>query len=102
MIIRKIGIPNWYHNAQYMNLTRNLFINHFIEKTYQKYKRENEISSVLSKLIVILGRYDFAVPVTSWDGYEIDSAIFEKSSHYPMIEEAEAFTEKLIDRMRAT
>jgi pimeloyl-ACP methyl ester carboxylesterase len=78
------------------------FINHFIEKTYQKYKRENEISSVLSKLIVILGRYDFAVPVTSWDGYEIDSAIFEKSSHYPMIEEAEAFTEKLIDRMRAT
>jgi pimeloyl-ACP methyl ester carboxylesterase len=52
-------------------------------------------------MILILGRYDYAVPYEAWDGLKarlpkLTYHLFERSSHFPMIDEPARFDETLI------
>jgi proline iminopeptidase len=48
-----------------------------------------------------LGRHDYAVPPTSWDGHtsgfrDVTVSVFERSGHTPQVEEAVAFDERVL------
>jgi len=53
-----------------------------------------------------LGRHDYAVPPTSWDGQrdrfrDLTVAVFERSGHTPQVEEAVEFDERVLDWLRS-
>ena len=48
-----------------------------------------------------LGRHDYGVPPTSWDGQrehfrDVTVSVFERSGHTPQVEEAVAFDERVL------
>jgi proline iminopeptidase len=56
---------------------------------------------------VALGRYDYNVPYVTWDSVKktmphLTSHVFEKSGHFPMIEEAALFDDLLIRWLKAS
>jgi pimeloyl-ACP methyl ester carboxylesterase len=79
------------------------FINCFLDRTYNRYKRKSSLHESEQTFIVFVGRYDFATPVTTWDQYEkterIRVHIMENSGHYPMIEERDEFDEILLNEI---
>lgn len=49
----------------------------------------------------MLGRYDYNIPYREWDSArkstaQLTSHIFERSAHFPMIEESDLFAERVI------
>jgi proline iminopeptidase len=74
--------------------------NHFLEVVVEGYSvtEGNEIST---PVFLALGRSDYAVPYTLWNDVQqnipnLDYHLFERSGHYPMLEEQALFDEKLI------
>jgi len=56
-------------------------------------------------MFVALGRYDFNVPYITWDSVkkttpQVTSQLFDKSGHFPMIEERDQFDDALIRWLR--
>jgi proline iminopeptidase len=52
--------------------------------------------------LIVLGRFDFVVPPTLWDGVEtpfdrMTVAVLERSGHTPQLEEPEAFDSRVIE-----
>ncbi len=60
---------------------------------------------VTTPVFLALGRYDYGVPYHVWDGRkdsfpQLSYNLFEKSGHYPMLEEQSLFDRKLTQWMR--
>jgi proline iminopeptidase len=56
-------------------------------------------------LFLALGRYDYAVPHTMWRDIRIPqltNRMFERSGHFPMLEEKAAFDQQLIQWLKTT
>jgi proline iminopeptidase len=80
--------------------------NHFQEAVVEGYSVSdgNEINA---PVFLALGRYDYAVPYTLWDEVRehipnLEYHLFERSGHYPMLEEGTLFDEKLIEWIKRT
>ena len=59
------------------------------------------LSGSRDEAFLALGRHDYAVPPTSWDGLsprfgDLTVAVFERSGHTPQVEEAAAFDERAL------
>ena len=67
-------------------------------KTYNLKQGPGEIKA---PVFLALGRYDYVVPYTSWDGQKeklpnLSYNLFEKSGHTPQLEESALFAQKLL------
>jgi pimeloyl-ACP methyl ester carboxylesterase len=63
---------------------------------------DDHLSEVSCPTFIGLGRYDFIVPPTIWDARRADfpSAtfqVFERSGHFPMLEEQALFDQRLFE-----
>jgi proline iminopeptidase len=65
------------------------------------YDPQARLSTNTVPLFLGLGRYDYAVPFSMWNGVKdriprLTAHLFEQSSHFPMLEEPALFDERLI------
>jgi len=79
--------------------------NHFLNIIMAEYDitRGNQITT---PVFLALGRHDYVVPYVLWDDQteklsNLSYNLFEKSGHYPMLEEQELFDKKLIDWIKS-
>jgi pimeloyl-ACP methyl ester carboxylesterase len=100
--------PMYFYNPSYNSLWLwegiefNLdFVNHLLGKILA----EHDISDIFSKIkipvFLALGRYSYITPYQSWDAAirkapNITLSLFEKSGHYPMLEETNLFDKRII------
>ena len=65
------------------------------------YNPEPKLLNNTVPMFLALGRYDYAVPFSMWDGVKtriprLASHLFDRSGHFPMFEEPMLFDERLI------
>ncbi len=95
--------PNYDCSWLWEGLDGNMdIINHFFAVLLSKYDSSQNLDLLTAPIFLALGRYDYAVPYSSWDDEKekfknLSYNVFEKSGHYPMLEEQELFDKKLID-----
>jgi proline iminopeptidase len=73
---------------------------HFMDVVVEGYS-VTEGHEIGTPVFLAVGRYDYAVPYTLWNDVRenipnLDYHLFERSGHYPMLEEQALFDEKLI------
>jgi proline iminopeptidase len=79
---------------------------HFMDVVVEGYS-VTEGHEIGTPVFLAVGRYDYAVPYTLWNDVRenipnLDYHLFERSGHYPMLEEQALFDEKLIEWIRRT
>ncbi len=75
--------------------------NHFFGGILNNYDIING-DQITTPVFLALGRYDYGVPYHLWDDRKnefpkLSYNLFEKSGHYPMMEEQALFDKKLIE-----
>ena len=81
-------------------------INHFFDILLSQYDASEGLDQLKAPVFLAMGRYDYAVPYHSWADVKeqfmnLSYNVFEKSGHYPMLEEQELFDKKLIDWIKS-
>jgi proline iminopeptidase len=76
-------------------------ITYFINTIVANYDPRPRLTRNTVPAFVALGRYDYNIPYREWDGARkttphLASQIFERSGHFPMLEESERFDESVI------
>jgi proline iminopeptidase len=76
--------------------------NHIANNVLSEYNITESLPRLKAPVFLALGRYDYVVPYTLWDGVKenfpnLSYHLFEKSGHTPQLEEQEQFDQKLID-----
>jgi len=95
--------PNYDCSWLWEGLDGNMdIINHFFGVLLSKYDSSQNLDQLTAPVFLALGRYDYAVPYNSWDDVKekfknLSYNVFEKSGHYPMLEEQELFDKKFLD-----
>jgi proline iminopeptidase len=74
-------------------------IDNFI-KSFYAYDMKNNIEKITMPVLLIVGRYDFNNPYYLWNDfkskfYKLEYHLFEKSGHFPMLEEPKLFNQIL-------
>ncbi len=74
--------------------------NHFLSVILKDYDIGKTLRQVEAPIFLALGRYDYLVPHILWDKprdgvANLASHLFERSGHYPMMEQSELFDSKL-------
>jgi proline iminopeptidase len=99
--------PNYDCSWLWEGLDGNMnIINHFFDVLLSEYDSLQDLGQLKAPVFLALGRYDYAVPYHSWDNVKdkfnnLSYNVFEKSGHYPMLEEWELFDKKLIDWIKS-
>jgi len=81
-------------------------ISHYFGALLTKHDITQGIEQFTAPVFLALGRYDYAVPYHSWDSVKekfinLSCNVFEKSGHYPMLEEQELFDKKFLDWIKS-
>jgi proline iminopeptidase len=91
------------YNSEWLfeGVTVNMYkgINNFI-KSFYTYDMKNNIQKVSMPVLLLVGRYDFNNPYYLWNDfkskfYNLEYHLFEKSGHFPMLEEPKLFNQTL-------
>jgi proline iminopeptidase len=82
-------------------------LNHYLKTILAEYDPRPRIASNTVPKFLALGRYDYNIPYREWDSSRktipnLTSHIFERSGHFPMIEESALFDERLIEWLTQT
>jgi len=77
------------------------FVNHLLGKILAGHDISDIFLKIKVPVFLALGRYSYITPYHSWDAImktspNITFGLFEKSGHYPMLEEADLFDEKIM------
>lgn len=75
---------------------------HFVGTLLKDYNVEAAIREVSVPVFLALGRYDYLVPFSLWDADQkappnLTVKIYDKSGHYPMMEESQLFDQDLLN-----
>jgi len=78
------------------------FKDHVFEVLVADYDPRGSFPEIVAPVFLALGRYDYMVPYTLWDDARellpnLSYNLFEKSGHFPMLEEQELFDRTLIE-----
>ena len=102
------GPKNWYDSTydatplwRGIEMNTNA-INHFFGVVLKDHDRTDSFPRITAPVFLALGQYDFAVPHILWDDHEsklpnLSCNLFDKSGHFPMLEEQVLFDKKLIE-----
>ena len=76
-------------------------VNHFFGVLLEDYDLRPRLSELTTPLFLAQGRYDYATPYHLWEDVregipDLSYHLFERSGHFPMFEEQEAFDDLLI------
>jgi proline iminopeptidase len=112
--LRYINSSPWYwFNPEYdcswlwEGLDGNMeLIDYFFETLLNEYEASKGLDQLNLPVFIAMGRYDYAVPYHSWDNVKdkfqnLSYPVFEKSGHYPMLEEWELFDKKFLDWIKS-
>ncbi|MGD9183497.1 MAG: alpha/beta hydrolase [Desulfobacterales bacterium] len=88
---------SWLFEGATVNTSKG--VNNFI-KSFYTYDMKNNIQKVSIPVLLVVGRYDFNNPYYLWNDfkskfYNLEYHLFEKSGHYPMLEEPKLFNQTL-------
>jgi proline iminopeptidase len=77
-------------------------INYFIKTIIANYDPRPRLTKNTVPTFLALGRYDYNIPYREWDSAtkttpHLTSHVFERSGHFPMIEEQDQFDSGLLD-----
>lgn len=87
----------------YKNAASNQKIaNHLFQVIFKDYDIAKRSGRVETPVFLAIGRYDYLCPYYTWDDRKdvlpnLSYNLFEKSGHFPMVEEQELFDRKLIE-----
>lgn len=100
--------PRYFYDASYdfswafvgRNFSAEL-LNRFFNVILADYDPRPKFATNTVPMFLVLGRYDYAVPYDLWNGLKdkiphLTHHLFERSSHFAMIEESAAFDNRLI------
>lgn len=75
-------------------------IDHIYSKVFNDYRMFETMNNIPAPMLVVTGKYDYAVPYTMWQGYDSVSGLtvkmLEESGHTPQLEESDKFDEYLL------
>jgi proline iminopeptidase len=76
-------------------------LNRFLHVIAAGYDPRPKLATNAVPMFLVLGRYDYSVPYDLWNGVKdeiphLTHYLFERSSHFPMLEESAAFDDRLI------
>jgi proline iminopeptidase len=78
---------------------------HYLNQTLAGYDPRPKLADNTVPIFLVLGRYDYDVPYYEWDSGRkaprVTSYLFERSAHFPMIEEPDLFDKRLIGWLKA-
>lgn len=94
----------WIHLGRYFNAPLAI---QFYRKTTANYDPRGRFAGNRIPILSIIGRYDYIMPSDLWAGYDRrvpNSTVvkFERSGHFPMIEEQRRFDDTVIRWLRRT
>jgi proline iminopeptidase len=80
--------------------------NQIAMKVLANYDIMESLPNLKAPIFLALGRYDYVVPYTLWDGVkdkfpDLSYNLFEMSGHTPQLEEQELFDQKLLDWLKS-
>jgi proline iminopeptidase len=80
--------------------------NHLFQVIFKDYDIAKRPGRVEKPVFLAIGRYDYLWPCFTWDDRKdvlpnLSYNLFEKSGHFPMVEEQELFDKKLIDWIKS-
>ncbi len=106
--------PRYFYDASYdfywafagKHLSAEM-IEYFLNTIVADYDPRPRLESNDVPKFLALGRYDYNIPYREWDSAlkttpNLTSHIFERSGHFPMIEESTLFYDRLIEWLRRT
>jgi proline iminopeptidase len=81
--------------------------NHLFQVIFKDYDIAKRPGRVETPVFLAIGRYDYLWPYFLWDDRKdvlpnLSYNLFEKSGHFPMVEEQELFDKKLIEWIKVT
>jgi proline iminopeptidase len=104
--------PRYFYDASYdfswalvgRTFSSELF-DHYIGTLLADYDARPKLRRNAVPLLVVLGRYDYATPYEMWNGVpetipQLTHHVLARSSHFPMLEEAERFDELVVRWLR--
>jgi len=76
--------------------------NHLFQVIFKDYDIAKRLGRIETPVFLAIGRYDYLWPYFLWDDRKdvlpnLSYNLFEKSGHFPMVEEQELFDKKLIE-----
>jgi proline iminopeptidase len=75
-------------------------IDHIYGIVFKNYRMFRTMNNIPAPVLLVMGKYDYAVPHTLWQGYDsvtgITVKMLEKSGHTPQLEESCKFNEYLL------
>lgn len=76
-------------------------LNRYLSTIAPTYDPRSRLASNTVPIFLALGRYDYNIPYQEWDSARkatphLTSHVFERSGHFPMIEESSLFDQRLI------
>jgi proline iminopeptidase len=106
--------PMYFYNPKYDGswiFKDHIFNLDVLDHVWGKVLSQNGLDKVHGKIstpvFLALGKYDFVVPYYLWDDAmrgklsNLSNNLFEKSGHFPMVEERELFDKKLTDWVKS-
>jgi proline iminopeptidase len=95
---------DWLWEGLYVNADA---FDRFFDEVLKSYEIEPTLGAVEAPVFAALGRYDYVVPYEAWERGRMNHPrltyhLFERSGHYPMMEEAELFDERLLEWLKST
>jgi len=99
--------PKYFYDASYdftwLWLGRTFsaeLITHYVTKIAADWDPRPRLARNTVPTFLALGRYDYNVPVVTWDGLRttphLTTHVFDRSGHFPMLEEPALFDDRLI------
>jgi pimeloyl-ACP methyl ester carboxylesterase len=104
----KVQAPLYWYDPLYdgSDLWKGIELNadvivHFVPLVYDDHDASDAFHRIRVPVFLALGQYDFATPPSLWNSYintfqDITVKRYSRSSHYPMIDEREAFDRDVI------
>ncbi len=82
-------------------------LNHYLKAILAEYDPRPRLASNSVPIFLALGRYDYNIPYHEWDSARrttphLTSQLFERSGHFPMLEESTRFDDELIRWLEAS
>ena len=100
--------PRYFHDASYdfyWAFSGRAFsaeaLQHYLTTIVADYDPRPRLASNVVPTLLVLGRFDYNIPYVEWEGLRktmprLTSHLFERSGHFPMLEEADRFDETVI------
>ncbi len=100
--------PVYWYNPDYdaawlwSGMTVNeVIVDHLYGSVFNNYSMFQTMNNIPAPTLVVMGKYDYAVPYTLWLGYESVSGLtvklMEKSGHTPQLEQSNDFDKALLE-----